>query len=160
MDFMMPDMDGDEATQKLLDALPSARVLVLTTFGTSDGITRALDAGAAGAILKGCDFADLADAVRAVAAGRRYVSDEVRRIICDNPPVPVLSPRQREILEALADGRTNHDIAKALGISVAVVHEHLAFLFEKLGAANRTEAVAIAFRRYLLKSGLVSRADL
>mgnify|MGYP004656350951 CR=1 FL=1 len=66
--------------------------------------------------------------------------------------MPTLSPRQREILEALADGLTNPDIAKALGISVAMVHEHTAFLFEKLGAANRAEAVAIAFRRHLLKS--------
>lgn len=152
MDLMMPDMDGDEATQKILDAQPSAKVLVLTTFGTSDGITRALKAGAIGAIMKGCDFRELATAIRAVAAGHRYLSEEVQRIIRDNPPVTALSPRQREILEALADGRTNPDIAKALGISVAMVHEHMTFLFEKLGAANRTEAVAIAFRRHLLKS--------
>lgn len=151
MDLMMPDMDGDEATQKILDAQPSAKVLLLTTFGTSDGITRALNAGAIGAIMKGCDFTELATAIRAVAAGQRYLSEEVQRIIRDNPPVPTLSPRQREILEALADGRTNPDIAKALGISVSMVHEHMTSLFEKLGAANRAEAVAIAFRRHLLK---------
>lgn len=151
MDLMMPGMDGDEATKKLLDVQPNAKVLLLTTFGTSDGITRALNAGAVGAIMKGCDFTELATAIRAVAAGKGYLSEEVRRIIRDDPPVPTLSPRQREILEALTDGRTNPDIAKALGISVAVVHEHMALLFQKLGAANRAEAVAIAFRRHLLK---------
>ena len=151
MDLMMPGMDGIEATKELLAKAPESKILILTTFGTSNGINNALEAGAMGAVMKNCDFSELADAIRAVASGKRYVAADVERILVADPPVAALSPRQMEILQSIVRGLSNPDIAKQLGISVDVVKEHVESLFQKIGAANRTEAVAIAFRKHLLK---------
>ena len=104
-----------------------------------------------GAVMKNCDFSELADAIRAVASGKRYVAADVERILVADPPVAALSPRQTEILQSIVRGLSNPDIAKQLGISVDMVKEHVESLFQKIGAANRTEAVAIAFRKHLLK---------
>ncbi len=151
MDLMMPGMDGIEATKELLAKTPECKILILTTFGTSNGINNALEAGAMGAVMKNCDFSELADAIRAVASGKRYVAADVERILVADPPVAALSPRQTEILQSIVRGLSNPDIAKQLGISVDMVKEHVESLFQKIGAANRTEAVAIAFRKHLLK---------
>lgn len=151
MDLMMPGMDGIEATKELLAKAPECKILILTTFGTSNGINNALEAGAMGAVMKNCDFSELADAIRAVASGKRYVAADVERILVADPPVAALSPRQTEILQSIVRGLSNPDIAKQLGISVDMVKEHVESLFQKIGAANRTEAVAIAFRKHLLK---------
>ena len=118
----------------------------------SDGISHALEAGAKGAIMKNCDFNELLTAIRSVAAGKEYVSPEIRRILITDPPVASLSPRQEEILGSIVRGLSNPDIAKQLGISLDMVKEHVETLFQKIGAANRTEAVAIALRKHLLKS--------
>ena len=151
MDLMMPGMDGIEATKELLAKTPESKILILTTFSTSNGINNALEAGAMGAVMKNCDFSELADAIRAVASGKRYVAADVERILVADPPVAALSPRQTEILQSIVRGLSNPDIAKQLGISVDMVKEHVESLFQKIGAANRTEAVAIAFRKHLLK---------
>ena len=151
MDMMMPDMDGIDATRALADVMPAVKILILTTFGTSDGIARALEAGALGAIMKSADFTELVNAVRTVAKGDRYISDEILRTLRDDPPLPTLTPRQTQILEAIVRGLSNPDISKALNISTPSVAEHITAIFQKLGAANRTEAVAIALRKHLLK---------
>ena len=151
MDLMMPGMDGTETTRQLLSEAPDSKVLILTTFGTSDGITHAIEAGARGAIMKNCDFGELVTAIRTVAAGKTYVSPEIQRIISSDPPVATLSPRQSEILRSIVQGLSNPDIAKQLGISIDMVKEHVETLFQKIGASNRTEAVAIALRKHLLK---------
>ena len=151
MDLMMPGMDGTEATRQLLAKAPDCKILILTTFGTSDGITRALEAGAKGAIMKNCDFGELVTAIRTVAAGKSYVSPEIKRIISNDPPVATLSPRQSEILRSIVRGLSNPDIAKQLGISLDMVKEHVETLFQKIGASNRAEAVSIALRKHLLK---------
>ena len=151
MDLMMPGMDGTEATRQQLAKAPDCKILILTTFGTSDGITRALEAGAQGAIMKNCDFGELVTAIRTVAAGKSYVSPEIKRIISNDPPVATLSPRQSEILRSIVRGLSNPDIAKQLGISLDMVKEHVETLFQKIGASNRAEAVSIALRKHLLK---------
>ena len=151
MDLIMPRMSGAEATKALLGQWPEAKVLILTTFGTADGLSKALNAGAKGAILKSADLSELRKAIADVAAGQTYISSEIRHIMDEDPPVEVLSPRQGEILQAIARGLNNADIAKLLGISLDMVREHTSALFQKLGAANRTEAVAIALRKHLLK---------
>lgn len=151
MDLIMPRMSGAEATKTLLGQWPEAKVLILTTFGTADGLSKALNAGAKGAILKSADLSELRKAISDVAAGQIYISTEIRHIMDEDPPVEVLSPRQGEILQAIARGLNNTDIAKLLGISLDMVREHTSALFQKLGAANRTEAVAIALRKHLLK---------
>ena len=150
-DLMMPGMDGTETTARLIAKAPDAKILILTTFGTSDGITHALNAGAKGAIMKNCDFGELVTAIRTVARGERYISPEIERIISNDPPVAPLSPRQTEILQSIIRGLSNPDIAKQLGISLDMVKEHTEALFQKLGVANRPEAVAIALRKHLLK---------
>ena len=151
MDLMMPGMDGAETTRQLLVKIPESKVLILTTFGTSDGITHALEAGAKGAIMKNCDFSELVTAIRTVAKGEEYLSPEIKRIISKDPPIAPLSPHQAEILQSIVRGLSNPDIAKQLGISLDMVKEHTETLFQKLGVANRPEAVAIALRKHLLK---------
>ena len=151
MDLMMPEMDGVETTRRLLEKWPKANVLVLTTFATSDGISRALEAGAKGAILKNSDLKGLRAAIHDVAEGKRHCSAEVEQIMTDDPPIPELSLRQLEILNSIVRGLSNPDIARQLGISLPMVKEHLTSLFAKLGVANRTEAVALALRKQLLK---------
>lgn len=151
MDMMMPRKDGIAATQELHEKLPSARVLVLTSVGTSDDITRAISAGAYGAIMKNTDNQNIIDAIRSIAVGKQVLSREVRKMMKIDPPAPQLSQRQREILHSLTRGLTNEDIARQLHIGIPSVKTHLAALFSKIGAANRAEAVGIAVRKHLLK---------
>ena len=146
MDLMMPEMDGVETTRRLLAKWPEANVLVLTTFATSDGISHALEA-----VLKNADLKGLLAAIHDVAEGKRHCSAEIEQIMTDDPPVPELSIRQQEILNSIVRGLSNPDIARQLGISLPMVKEHLTSLFAKLGVANRTEAVALALRKQLLK---------
>lgn len=151
MDLMMPGLSGVEATQAILKAHPETKVIVLTTFGTSDGIAHAIEAGASGAFMKTADDADLIAGVRAVAAGQKVISDEIRQLLAEDPPVPELTVRQLEILNYVTRGFTNQDIARNLGIRESSIKEHLMGIFEKIGASNRAEAVAIALRKHLLK---------
>ena len=151
MDLMMPDMDGTEATRQLLQRQPETKVLIFTTFGTADGIGHALAAGASGAILKNVELPELVAAIKTVVSGGRALSPEIEQILADDPPLPELSARQTEILHSIIRGLSNEDIARQLGISLPMVKEHLTSLFAKLGVANRTEAVAVALRKQLLK---------
>ena len=151
MDLMMPKMDGVEATKELLRKAPSVKTILLTTYGTSDGIAHALRAGARGAVLKNADNSELAKAIRIVAQGGDYISPDIRQQLAADPPVPDLTPRQSEILESMVKGLTDRDIAELLGLSTESVSEHVGAIRQKIGAANRTEAVAIAMRKYLLK---------
>ena len=111
----------------------------------------ALAAGAAGAVMKSADDSTLLTAVRTVAAGKTFISPEVKGLLAFDPPAPTLSPRQQEVLASLVKGFNNTEIADQLGISRTVVKEHVESLLVKLGAANRTEAVAIALRKQLVK---------
>ena len=151
MDLMMPVMSGEEAIGELHRRLPAVRTIVLTSFSSSDRIVQALEAGATGAVLKTADDATLLKAIRDVSQGRKFISPEIRKLIAADPPAQKLSPRQREVLESLTQGLSNKDIAAKLGISNPRVEELMAALLSKIGAANRTEAVAIALRKHLLK---------
>lgn len=151
MDLMMPKKDGVEATREILAADPSAKILILTSYGTSNAVAQALEAGAAGALMKTADDAQIASVIRRLANGETVVSPEIRQSIRDTPAIPALSPRQAEILKQLTMGLTNKEIANALGIRKDGVEDHINIIFSKLGASNRAEAVAIALRRHLLK---------
>ena len=151
MDFVMPDMDGAETTAALLKASPQSKVLILTTYGSSTDLSRALDAGALGAVTKNIANEDILDAIRATARGERRLSPEVQASLGESERKIDLTPRQREVLDSITRGLSNNDIAAMLAISKVRVKQHLAALYEKLGAANRAEAVAIALRRQLLK---------
>ena len=152
MDLMMPKMDGVAATAEIIRSAPDVKVILLTTFGTSDGIANALRAGARGAILKNADNRQLAAAVRKVAAGGEYVSPEIRQQLSVDPPIPDLTPRQKDVLAYLVRGFTDRDIARQFGIRQDGVNDHVSAILQKLGAANRAEAVAIALRKQLLKT--------
>ncbi len=151
MDLMMPKMDGAEATAVLHERLPETKVIILTTFGSSDGIAHAIESGAAGALMKTADDAALISTIRSVAGGKTVISPDIKRLLADDPPIPVLTTRQTEVLQSMMRGLTNRDIAKQLGIRQDGVNEHVAAILAKIGAANRTEAVAIALRKHLLK---------
>lgn len=152
MDIVMPRKDGVEATVEICAAVPSTKIVVLTSFGTSDKISRAIEAGATGALMKTAEDRELLSAIRTVANGGRVISPAVRKLISTDPPAPELTPRQLEILQAMARGLTNKDIAKMFGIRTDGVNEHVIAILAKLGAANRTEAVAIALRKQLISN--------
>ena len=151
MDIMMPIMDGVAATRKIQQDIPETKVLLLTTFGTSDGIAQALAAGATGAILKSASNEELIAAVHTVASGKLFIAKDVQQLLKSEPPVQPLTARQLEILSFVTRGLTNQDIAKALCIRVDSVGQNLSTIFAKLGAANRAEATSIALRKQLLK---------
>lgn len=151
MDLMMPKKDGVEATRDILAAVPDTKVLVLTSYGTSNAVAQAIEAGAAGALMKTADDAQIASVIRRLAAGEKFVSPEILQSIREAPAIPTLSPRQTEILQQLTMGLTNKEIANALGIRKDGVEDHINIIFAKLGASNRAEAVAIALRKHLLK---------
>ena len=151
MDIMMPGMDGITATAAIREAAPETKVLVLTTSTVSDDLAHALRAGAAGLVSKSAANSELVKAIGEVAAGRPAISPAFRDILAQDPPAPDLTPRQREILGLMVRGLTNKDIARELGIRPNSVNLHVIAILEKIGAANRTEAVAIALRKNLLK---------
>ncbi len=151
LDLVMPLMDGVAATAEIHAQRPGVKILILTSFGTSEEISKAFAAGAHGAILKSIPNSEVVAAIRRIAAGRRVVSPEIENMLANDPPMPELSSRQRDILESITRGLTNNQIAMQLDISPESVKTHIAKLFEKLGAANRSEAASIALRKHLLK---------
>lgn len=151
MDFVMPKMDGVAATAELHRRLPGCKCLILTSFGAAEEMQAALKAGAAGILLKSTANGKLISAIRKVSSGGQVIADDVEQLLAEEPPVPGLSPRQHEILESITRGLSNTQIATQLVISAESVKTHIAKLFSKLGAASRTEAVAIALRKHLLK---------
>ena len=151
MDLMMPGMDGIETTSAIRASVPNAKILVLTSCTASDSIARALDAGAQGAIMKSAENTELIAAIRKIASGSNYISPEIKTLMDNDPPLTALTGRQAEILQSLTRGLTNKDIAKQLGLSVRSVEDHVDRILERIGAANRAEAVAIALKKHLLK---------
>ena len=151
MDLSMPVMDGVEATRRICEALPETRVLILTTYSTSVDVARAMDAGASGAFVKDAEDERLIEAIHKVAEGETAFSPEIESMIASDPHPPELTERQRKILEAASKGLSSEQIAKRLGISPCAVNQHLDAVRRKLGASSRTEAVAIAIKKQILK---------
>lgn len=151
MDLLMPRTSGAEATAAIHARQPETKILILTSYGDANDIRVALGNGATSAAVKSLPNADLVDVIRETAAGTRFLSPEVAQLLATDEPIANLSPRQRQILESIARGLSNAQIALLLGISPESVKTHVANLFGKIGAANRSEAVAIALRAHLLK---------
>jgi len=151
MDLMMPVVDGVEATRRIKAVLPNTHVLILTTFGTSADVARAISAGATGAIMKDASTDEQLAAIRTVAAGGTVFSPEIQRSMDETPKPPDFTDRQLEVLQSVVDGLGNKEIASKLKISTDAVKQHLNAICTKLGASNRVEAVSIALRRHLLR---------
>ncbi|MBO3752437.1 response regulator transcription factor [Streptosporangiaceae bacterium NEAU-GS5] len=153
MDLVMPGVSGIEATRRLIDQRPEMGVLVLTMSEDDGSVFAALRAGARGYVLKGADGEELIGALRAVARGEAVygaaVARRIRRFLTGGPealPFPELTPREREILDLLASGKSNADIARTLFISHKTVKNHLTSVFAKLRVADRAQAMVRARR--------------
>ena len=151
MDLMMPVLSGVEATRRILDGDPTAKIVILTSFGGSVDLQQALAAGALGAQLKESRMDNVLKAIRAVSRGKSAVDPEVQTDIDTMPNPIVLTTRQQEILKAAALGKTTDQIAAACGISASAVKQHISAIMRNLGAASRSEAIAVALSRNLLK---------
>ena len=151
MDIMMPGMGGAEATGEIIRRLPDAKILVLTTFGSSPDVKRALEAGACGALSKDALQEELLGAIRRVTNGERVVDREIQSSLATIPDAAALSARQVEVLRLVAKGFDNKEVARLLDLSVDGVKKHLKVIYATLGAASRTEAVSIALSNDLLK---------
>lgn len=160
LDLDMPEMDGVSALRLMHEHVPGVRVIVLTAFDTDDQIVGAVRAGAKGYLLKGVPRAEIFDAIRVVHAGgsllQPIVTSKLMRSIehdaeVQTPAVDPLTGRETEVLALLAQGHTNKEIAAALFISERTVKFHVSAIMGKLNAGNRTEAVAAAAQRGLVK---------
>ena len=150
MDLSMPVMDGIEAIRRLRVRDPEARIVVLTSFSDRERILDALDAGAIGYLLKDAEPDELIRGVRAAAAGEAPLAPKAASAVltarADQRPVAELTPREREVLGALARGKANKQIARELGISEKTVKAHLTRVFESIGVTDRTAAALWAQR--------------
>jgi DNA-binding NarL/FixJ family response regulator len=151
MDIMMPVMDGIDATAEIVKRVPGAKVLVLTTSNSSDDYSRALAAGARGIVVKRAANMELLSSIRKVADEKTVMSPETRRLMQEDPPAPKFTDRQLGIIHSMMRGLTNHEIATQFNITPDCVKAHIKRVCNKIGAANRTEAVVIAIRKHLLK---------
>ena len=151
MDLMMTNVNGAEATRQILGEWPEAKIIILTSYGTSSDLLRAVSFGAVGVQIKESPTADLLAAIHAVHAGRTAIAPEIEKLLKEDPAPADLTEKQSEILHSVVRGLSNKDIAKQFGISQGGVKKHLSLIFAKIGAATRAEAVAIALRKHLLK---------
>lgn len=152
MDLRMPRLDGAAATAAIREEANPPAVVILTTYDTDADILRAVEAGASGYLLKDSPTADLIAAIRAAARGETVLAPPVARRIVHQlrAPVPALSPRERQVLAAVAQGRSNQQIAHDLHITQSTVKTHLVRIFAKLDAPDRTRAVTIALERGII----------
>jgi DNA-binding NarL/FixJ family response regulator len=144
LDLRMPGLDGASAAVEILKRAPESKIVLLTSFTTAADIKRALNAGALGAVIKDCPCEMLIEAIRSVANGEKFVSQEIANIMEEAKRLPALSPRQKDILRLVAKGFNNDEIASRIGITRHGVKAHLAIVFERIGASSRTEAASIA----------------
>lgn len=146
MDLIMPKLNGVDATIEIMRRNPGAKVLILTSFGSSPDIARAIKAGARGALLKSSSREELIGAIRRIQAGQQTICTEIANTLESDEMLPELSARQLEVLNLAAKGFSNGDIGKILGISANSVKDHLRLIFSRLGVATRTEATTFAIR--------------
>jgi DNA-binding NarL/FixJ family response regulator len=150
MDLQMPQMSGFDAMIKIREEFPVARIIVLTTYHGDIQALRAIRAGAAGYLLKSMVRRELADTIRLVHAGKRYIPAEIAAELAAHVADDALSPREIEILRLVAMGNSNKQIAGQLTIVEETVKAHISNILSKLGANDRTHAVTIATTRGFL----------
>src|ERR1700689_320239 len=151
MDVRMPDMGGIDALLAIRTEFANARVIMLTTFEGDAEIRRALEAGAQGYMLKSMPRKQLVEMIRRVHSGKKHIPPEVAAHLAEHLGDEALSKREIEVLQKIAGGNRNSDIAALLFISEETVKGHIKHIMEKLGASDRTEAVAIGVRRGIIQ---------
>jgi two-component system response regulator NreC len=161
MDVAMPDLNGIEATRQIIAELPSVKIIALSMHDDRRFVLNMLKAGAAGYMLKDCAFKDLAKAIRTVRANKTYLSDEIADIVVkdylasaasiESSAFQLLSPREREVLQLIAEGKTSPKIAELLHISVKTVETHRQQIMVKLKIKSIAELT-----KYAIREGLTS----
>ena len=151
LDLRMPKLDGVAVTERLRPKFPGLAIVILSTYDTDDDILRALRAGAKAYLLKDTPPDELANCVRAVHAGRNYVSATIGAKLAAQATQTSLTFRELDVIKLIAQGSLNKEIADRLNITEGTVKSHTSALFQKLGVANRTEAVREAVRRGLVR---------
>jgi DNA-binding NarL/FixJ family response regulator len=151
MDLRLPDLSGIDAVIAIRTEFPDARIIMLTTFEGDVEIQRALEAGARGYLLKNMPPSMLLDTIRQVHAGKRRVPPELAAQLAEHISDEGLTDREVEVLQQVAGGNRNRDIADLLRIAEETVKVHLKHVMDKLGASDRTQAVAIAVRRGIIQ---------
>ena len=151
MDLRLPDVSGIEAMIGIRSDFPEARIIMLTTFGGDVEIQRALKLGARGYLLKNMPPSEILDTIRQVHAGKKRVPPEIAAQLAEHMSDEDLTTREVEVLRKLAGGNRNRDIAELLHISEETVKVHIKHIMDKLGAKDRTQAIAIAVRRGIIE---------
>jgi DNA-binding NarL/FixJ family response regulator len=151
LDLRLPDMSGIDTLIAIRAAFPNARVIMLTTFEGDVEIHRALQAGACGYLLKNMPPSELVDVIRLVHAGKKRIPPEIASQLAEHMADEALTEREVEVLQQVAGGNKNRDIANKLFISEETVKVHIKHIMEKLSAADRTQAVAIGIRRGIIQ---------
>jgi two-component system NarL family response regulator len=150
MDLRLPGMSGLEATVAIRERHPTARIVVLTTYDGDEDIYRAFEAGAMAYLLKDSLHSELLDIIRRAHAGERYVPEAVAQRLTERVARVKLTPREIEILERIAKGMSNREIAAALAISESTVNVHVSNITTKLGVSNRTQVIIAAHKRGII----------
>jgi DNA-binding NarL/FixJ family response regulator len=151
MDLRLPDISGIDAMIAIRSEFPDSRIVMLTTFEGDVEIQRALAAGARGYLLKNMPPKEMVDAIRQVHAGRKRIPHEVASQLADHISDEALTEREIDVLQHVAGGNRNRDIAEQLFISEETVKVHVKHIMQKLGASDRTAAVAIGVRRGIIQ---------
>lgn len=151
IDLRMPQMDGVEVIEKIRQRFPSAKLIILSGYDSDDDIDRGLRAGAKAFLLKDVPSHKLVDALREVYHGKTVVAPAVAARLAERMTETPLTPREMSVLRLVVNGRANKEVADELYISEGTVKIHLTHLFEKLGVASRTEAIALAVKRGLVR---------
>ena len=150
MDLRLPDMSGVDTTVAILAEFPEARIIMLTTFEGDVEIQRALEAGARGYMLKSMPPKDLVEVIRQVHAGKKRIPPQLAARLAEHMSDEALTVRELEVLRQIAEGNRNRDIGEKLFITEETVKVHIKHIMEKLGASDRTQAIAIAIRRGII----------
>jgi DNA-binding NarL/FixJ family response regulator len=151
MDLRLPDLSGIDAMIAIRSEFPEARIIMLTTFEGDVEIQRALQAGARGYLLKNMPPSELVQGIRDVHAGKKRVPAEVAAHLAEHLSDEALTPREIDVLRHIAGGNRNRDIGERLFISEETVKVHIKHIMDKLGAKDRTQAIAIAVRRGIIQ---------
>jgi len=151
MDGILPDMHGVEVTRRISERHSAARIILVSINETAEDVHQALQAGAVGYMPKSCEKDAIVRAIRAVAAGERYLPPHLARRLAERNLLATLSSRETDVLRLIARGKANKEIAEELGLSIPTVKTHIAHILTKLDAPDRTRAVTVAMERGLLR---------